>query len=238
MKDTLQSWTIIIFAFNEEHSVRNVINKCLSLLNTFNPAESELIIVDDGSSDNTKIEISKCLQNEKIKLITHLKNRGIGEALLSGYREAQFENICAIPADGQFDVDELLPYKNIPAQTIISFYRTEKTRYTLFRKFLSHLNKFLNRYLLGIKLKDVNWIKVYKKDFFDTITPVLTSSLVESEICAKMMKNKFSTIEVPSKYHPRIGGKSKGASIKIIFQAAIESIKLYFIIAFFKPSKR
>ena len=80
--------------------------------------------------------------------------------------------------------------------------------------------------------------EIYKKEFFDHISPVLTSSLVESEICAKMLKNKYKVVEVPSTYHPRDGGVSKGASIKIIFLAFIELIKLYFNLKFTNRNKK
>ncbi len=232
-----QSWSIIIFAFNEEESIRLVIENCLKTLNSLNADESELIVVNDGSTDRTSIEINECLPNNKISLINHQTNKGIGEALLSGYRNAKYENICAVPADGQFNLNELLPYANIPEQTIISFYRTQKIRYTIFRKFLSYFNRLLNRYLLGIKIKDVNWIKIYKKEIFESISPVLTSSLVESEICAKVLKAKYKLIEIPSTYHPRTGGISKGASLKTLFLAVSELAKLYIILYFPKRKK-
>jgi len=222
-----QSWSIIIFLYNEEDSLKAVIDSSLIVLEQLNATESELIIVNDGSTDKSKQMIENYINNDKIKVIHHDINKGIGEALISGYKAANYENICAIPADGQFNVDELLPFKIIPDKTIISFYRNQKTRYTLFRKFLSLFNKLLNKYLLGIKVKDVNWIKIYKKDFFNNISPVLTSSLVESEICAKMLKTGFKIIEVESKYHPRLGGKSKGASYNTISQAIRETFKLY-----------
>lgn len=223
----IQSWSIILFLYNEEDSLKAVIDSALVILKQLNATESELIIVNDGSTDKSSQIIKNYLNNDNIKVIHHNKNKGIGEALISGYKAANYENICAIPADGQFNVEELLPFKIIPDKTIISFYRNQKTRYTLFRKLLSFGNKLLNKYLLGIKVKDVNWVKVYKKDFFDSISPVLTSSLVESEICAKMLKTGFKIIEVESTYHPRLGGKSKGASLSTIRQAIRETFKLY-----------
>jgi hypothetical protein len=151
---------------------------------------------------------------------------------MTGYKLAKFENICAIPADGQFDVKELLPYANIAEQTVISFYRVEKTRYSIYRKVLSFGNKIFNRYFLKIYIKDVNWVKIYKKHFFDEINPVLTSSLVESEICAKMVQNNYKIIEIESKYNARQGGLSKGSSPKTIMRAVLELFKLFIVIRF------
>ncbi|MGM0650777.1 MAG: glycosyltransferase family 2 protein [Bacteroidota bacterium] len=231
----MQTWSIIIFAYNEEDAIRHVINKCLAVLDNISPGKNELIIVNDGSTDKTPGIINETIHDKQhVRVINHPKNIGIGKSLMDGYRAAKHENLCAIPGDGQFDPEELIPYSTIPAKTILSFYRTEKTRYTLYRKLLSHCNKLLNRHLLRIKIKDVNWIKVYKKGFFDNINPVLSSLLVESEICAKMLRNDYNIIEIPSVYHPRKGGKSKGGSVKTVFMAVHEIFKLYVTLNFRK----
>lgn len=222
----MQSWSLIIFVYNEQDAIKNVIKSSLIVLNSLNPEKSELIIVNDGSTDNT-LKIIQDFDDKRIRIINHKNNRGIGEALLSGYKAAQYENICAIPGDGQFNPEELIPFAEIDDNTFISFYRTQKTRYTVFRKILSFFNKILNRYFLNIKIKDVNWVKIYKKQFFNRITPVLTSSLVESEICAKMIRSGYKIIEVESTYHPRQGGIPKGASLKTILLALRETLKLY-----------
>lgn len=226
-----QTWSIIIFAYNEENGIRSVIRNVTEVLNKITSKKFEIIIVDDGSTDKTKeIIVEEMILNKNIHLIQHENNKGIGKSLMSGYANARYENVCAIPADGQFDVCELLPFAYVPEKTIISFYRIEKTRYSLYRKILSFGNKFFNKYFLGIKIKDVNWIKIYKKIFFDEIKPVLSSSLVESEICAKMIQNKYHVIEVESKYNNRIGGVSKGASFKVLVMAIVEISKLFWVI--------
>lgn len=226
-----QSWSIIIFAYNEENSIGRVIDKSVEVLKKISGEIFELIIVNDGSTDSTFREIqNRAKKNSKIIVINHEKNLGIGQSQMSGYNMAHYENVCAIPGDGQFNPNELTPYSNFPDKTIVSFYRIEKTRYTVFRKLLSWANRVLNHKLLGIKLRDVNWVKVYKRSFFDSIKPVLTSALVESEICAKMLKKGYTVIEVPSKYHPRTGGKSKGASLKTIVKVLVEISKLYLIL--------
>jgi dolichol-phosphate mannosyltransferase len=240
MTDKQQTWSIIIFAYNEEDAIGDVIEKSLYVLDQLSPHENELIIVNDGSTDKTKAIINKSIKNNhNVKLLDHTENLGIGISLMDGYREAKYENLCAVPGDGQFDTEELLPYPNIPEKTILSFYRTEKTRYTIYRKFLSACNKLLNRHLLRIRIKDVNWVKVYKNEFFDDIKPVLSSLLVESEICAKMLKNKYNIIEIASVYHPRTGGKSKGGSVKTVFMAIDEIFKLYISLNFSsEPEKK
>jgi dolichol-phosphate mannosyltransferase len=226
-----QSWSIVIFAFNEEASIANVFANVLKTMEKIAPGAYEVILVNDGSTDSTLSVIDNIIKDHThIKVVSNLKNMGIGKALLCGYAQANNENICAIPADGQFDIKEIEPYAAIPSKTLVSFYRTQKTRYSLFRKLLSFSNKSVNYYLLGIKIKDVNWVKIYKKEFFDTNKLILTSSLVESEICAKMIRNNYNVIEVPSKYCERTGGFSKGNSFKIIAKSLSELIHLCLVL--------
>jgi len=228
MTDSVQSWSIIIFAYNEESGIQSVIEKALIVLKQISTVNGELIIVNDGSTDNTAKIIEQFAENNpEIIIVNHQNNIGIGAALLSGYAKARFENVCAIPADGQFNIDELLPFSYIPENTMISFFRKEKIRYSVYRKVLSFTNNNFNRYFLGIKINDVNWVKIYKKEFLENTPPILTSSLVESEICAKACISGFKIIEIESAYKNRLGGYSKGVSGKILLQAIKEMAALF-----------
>ncbi len=218
-----QSWSIIVFAYNEEGNILNTLTKTIDVLDIISPHNYEIIIVDDGSTDNTRALITDFVKNKKnIITVFHKKNKGIGSAILSGYKMAKEENVCAIPADGQFNPEELIPFANVPPHTIISFYRKQKKLYSPFRKLLTLFNRILNRYVLGIKIKDVNWVKIYKNKNLKNTNLAITSSLVESEICAKMLMNNKELIEVESNYGIRLYGKPKGASFKTIRKAVFD----------------
>lgn len=222
-----QKWSLIIFCYNEEGNIRHVIQKAVEVLGVISPEGFEIIIVDDGSTDRSREIIrEETLEKTFFKVLFHRENLGIGKTLTDGYALAVNENVCAVPGDGQFDLDELLPFSVIPDDYIISFFRRKKSYYSFFRQILTRINKLINYYFLGIKMRDVNWVKVYKNDKLKKITTVLTSSLVESEICAKMMINRHHLVEVESVYHPRRSGESKGSSMKIIFQAMADIFKL------------
>lgn len=219
MSDT-QSWSLIVFAFNEEGTINAVLEKAAHVLEKMAPEQYEIIVVNDGSTDHTgSIADNFALKNSQTRIIHHTRNKGIGPALITGYAAARNENVCAVPADGQFDLHELLPYVFIPEHTIVSFYRRKKLYYSPLRKVLTFFNRYLNRYVLGIKMRDVNWIKIYKNHNLKRIKPAITSSLVESEICAKMLLGTHTLTEVESVYNQRQSGTPKGASFKIVSKA-------------------
>jgi len=239
MDQRSQSWSIIIFCFNEVSTIVSVIGSANDFLDTINCNDREIIVVDDGSSDGSDIEIINLKKTVAcLKIIRHEKNKGIGEALRSGYLSALNENVVAIPADGQFDVNEMVPFAIVPPKTIISFYRKDNTVYSLKRNLLSLFNKLINQWILGIEMKDVNWVKIYRLDELKIVNLKLRSSLVCSEICAKLLLTGNKVVECNSVYHQRKSGTSKGVSSKVVFQAIKELVKLIWVITLFRLKKK
>ncbi len=197
----------------------------------------EIIIVNDGSTDETARECEQLLYvHSFVKLITHSKNMGIGMALRSGYSAASKEYVCAVPGDGQFNVDELRQVKPFPLNIYYSFYRPQ-THYSIYRMCLTWGNRLFNQHILAVYLRDVNWIKVYRREHIAMANPQLHSSLIESEICAKLYKSEIMPIEIPSDYLPRNSGKSKGGGIKTLRMALRETLKLWWVVFKYKSAK-
>jgi dolichol-phosphate mannosyltransferase len=225
-QDMKQTWSMVIFCFNEVETVTKVTQKVDAVMQAI-AADYEIVLVDDGSTDGSAALVEQLPnQFDKVRVVLHGQNRGIGHALRSGYEAARYENVCAVPADGQFDLDELLPHSYIPQQSFVSFYRKENTTYTLARNILSWANRQVNAWLLGIHLWDVNWVKIYKNETLKKMDLEIESSLVESEICAKLLAQGHRVQQVVSQYLPREAGQSKGASWKIVKQAISDTLLL------------
>lgn len=216
----MQSWTLGFLCYNEEEAILKVLESAYEVAPKLT-SNFEILVVNDGSSDRSLQLLEKFKEDKQpsLHIINHSMNKGIGEALISAYSSATKENVLITCGDGQFDIAQLIPYKEIAPKTVICFYRLNNTTYSIQRNYLSAINKYFNRFLIGIELKDVNWSKAFKGEELQKIDFEIRSSLVETEICAKLKHLGNTFIEVESKYLERLGGISKGASFKIVFQA-------------------
>ena len=229
-----QSWSICVLCYNEEGAIEEVLEKLNEFLSKELNSEFEVIVINDGSTDNSKNIIENYIKNNQrfnIKLVNHPNNLGIGMAIRSGYHKAQNENVMAMCGDGQFQLDDFKQVLNFEKDEFISFYRRKKETYTMFRYFLSNTNRFINRYIFGINLIDVNWVKAYKKEQLNSINFEIKSSLVETEIASKLIKKGLKVKQVETVYLPRIAGEPKGASFKIVTLALLELFKLIFVLS-------
>jgi len=86
--------TIIIPAFNEGKTIAHVVQEALAT-----PKVSQVIIVDDGSSDDTQQTLRQFRKEEHYLVIRHDKNRGKGAAIKTGLAKAKTEVVLFLDAD-------------------------------------------------------------------------------------------------------------------------------------------
>lgn len=224
----MQSWSIIILFYNEENTIEDVFSQAVSFLKPLKDSQKEIILVNDGSTDKSLEKAKKKAEGlSYVKFINHEVNKGIGATLRKGYEIAKMENVCAVPGDGQFDLDELRAFRNIKNQTIVSFYRIKYNQYSFFRFFLTYANRLINKIFFAVSIKDVNWIKIYKNSDLKSLSLISKSSYIESEILIKL-KKKCRIIQSPNRCLLRKHGKSKSVNFPTL-KAVIRDILLIFI---------
>lgn len=222
------SISIGIMCFNEVDTIESVVSRIVNYLD-LRTQNYEVIVVNDGSSDGTtEVCDQLLLKYDKLRVITHSVNKGIGETLKSIHYNATKKWVVNIPADGQFSIENLNGIE-LSDNEFVSFFRKENLIYNTGRNYLSFMNKFINKTILGINVKDINWVKIYPTQFFKEHQVYLNSSLIESEIVYFMIQNNYKIIELPSEYLKREFGFSKGASFKVIKTAVLDLLKLIYV---------
>ena len=239
-----QSWSLVIMAYNEEATIQTVCQQAVSFLSILPDNKKEILIIDDGSTDGTFEKIKNLTKKFSfVKVYRNERNFGIGAVLARGYKMSKMENICVVPGDGQFDLNELRAFRNVPAHTIISFYRISYKGYSFFRKLVTWGNKWINKILFGFYLRDVNYVKIYKKDSLKKYIGLISnkfsenpqflskSNYIESEIIYFLTRKKLTIIQTPAEYLPRIYGISKAVQPKIlimVFKDIFQLLKFRF----------
>jgi glycosyltransferase involved in cell wall biosynthesis len=95
------SVSAVLAAHNEKATVGSVVRGCIEAL----PTGSEVIVVDDGSSDDT----GTVARRAGARVLRLAANRGKGYAMRVGLRQARFDVLALLDADGQDDPADLPP---------------------------------------------------------------------------------------------------------------------------------
>jgi glycosyltransferase involved in cell wall biosynthesis len=224
---TKNSWSVFIFAYNEEGTIGKVISDTVALLQEI-ASDFEVVVIDDGSSDQTAAMISSAAdQKPSVRSVRHPINWGIGRTLEHGYRLCQKQIVCGIPADGEFAIQCLREVPAALATTdIVCFFRTNR-RGPLVRQFLTYSHRLLNRLFLGLNIRDVNWVKAYKRWVLDAVTTHSQSPLIETELLAHALRRGARIAELPSpfKMRERRGGAGLLGTLKNGFKMTVELVK-------------
>lgn len=225
----MQTWSIIIFFHNEENNIVKVCQQVVDFLDLLSDDKKEIIFVNDGSTDKSSKQVDKMIKNKSyVKVVNHKKKMGIGTCLKTGYKMAKMENVCAVPGDGQFDVNELRAFRKVPSQTVVSFFRSKNMQYSFLRKLLTKVNKGLNKILFGIDVQDINWVKIYKTSEIKSLNLKSKSSYVESEIIYRLKNKNCKIIQSPSHYLSRKFSYSKSVTISSLKTVGKDIISLFF----------
>jgi glycosyltransferase involved in cell wall biosynthesis len=217
--------------YNEENNIEKTITKANSTLKKITK-DYEILIIDDGSTDNTSQIIEQLSkQNNKIKIITHKKNKGYGAALISGFYNCKFEWIVFTDADGQFNFSEITNFistqQKTKADLVIGYYKKRKV--SPIRNLNTSLWSLLVKTLFKLKVKDLDCaFKLINKKVIDSI-PKLESqrgAFISTELLAKAKTKKFKTIQIPVTHYPSTTSQSTGANPKVIIESFKDLFKL------------
>jgi glycosyltransferase involved in cell wall biosynthesis len=218
--------SVIVPAYNEENTIRAVIDKLLTV-----PELLEIIVVDDCSSDNTW-QIAQCLQSPQVRVLRHERNGGKTEALKTGFAASQGDIVLVQDADLEYDPAEipslLEPILEGRADVVYGsrFLVRKGARVLYFYHYLA--NRFLTFFsnlFTNVNMTDVETgYKVFRGDIIRNMVISSTGFGFEIEVTAKVAKLGCAIYEVPISYHGRTYEEGK----KIGFTDGLQALWLIF----------
>lgn len=212
--------SIIIPAYNEEGNIGSLTRKVRQSLGV----EHELIVVDDGSIDNTleELDLKIC------RILQHNINKGKGYALKTGIEASTGDIIGFIDGDAQDDPRELLVLiqeiekgadlvigSRFASDTkVVAGGRRVKPRYS--KNAVLPVNEMGNRiltklvnWIFGGRFTDVNAsLRLYRADKLKRMRIESKRYEVEIEMAIRSIRMNFKIVEVPIHRYPRHYGKS------------------------------
>ena len=133
------------------------------------PYPCEIVVIDDGSRDDTAAALRELsAKHPFVRVVTHRTQRGIADALASGATVARGRILVFYPADLQYrpgDIPGLVqPILDDTADIVTG---TKQGHYE--KRFVSWIYNGLCRWLFGVRVKDLNSVKAYRREIMDVV---------------------------------------------------------------------
>jgi glycosyltransferase involved in cell wall biosynthesis len=225
--DRALSVSIVLPAYNEAANIEQAVAEATAAAEKLF-VEHEVIVVDDGSSDDTR-KLVKALagKDPRVRVICHGRNRGYGESLRTGFLSARLDYVFFTDADLQFDLTELerfMPYAG--AVGVIAGYRINRQDPPL-RKFNARAWNLLVRVLFYVPVRDIDCaFKLFDRRALEEIDIQSVGAMVNTELMVKLGRQGASVVEIGVTHRPRKAGDARGANLRVIAKAFVEVARM------------
>ncbi len=217
--------SIVLPAHNEAENLPILVADTISCLNNLG-WEYEIIIVNDGSTDNTRATIEELQKKySHIKEVDHPKNRGYGASVRSGFSAATKEWVFFTDSDRQFDIKEIAKLAEYADafDLIIGYRKNRQDHFT--RKLNAGIFKLAVNLLFGLFVKDIDCaFKLIKKEVIDKVNLESNGALINTELLVRAKRLGYKIKQIPVSHYPRLRGEQSGANIRVVFRAVKEII--------------
>lgn len=213
--------SVVIPVYNEKRSIFDVIARVKAL-----PFETEIIVVDDCSTDGTRGWLETVRGAPGLKLILKDQNEGKGAALRTGFAVATGHVVVVQDADLEYDPRDIETVIRpiVAGEADVSY----GSRYFYRRSGdLSFFHRLVNRVLTtasnlftGLRLTDMETChKAFRTDVIRNLPLKQDRFGFEPEVTAKLARRKYRITETPSSYKPRGYAEGKKIGVRDAFNA-------------------
>jgi glycosyltransferase involved in cell wall biosynthesis len=224
------SLSVFFPAYNDAPSLPKLIDATFATLEA-HVADFEVIVVNDGSADNTGEVLSELKQRygARMKVVTHRINRGYGGALRSGFAAATKEFVFYTDGDGQYDVSQLpeLLRQAGPDVGLINGYKI-KRHDPWHRVVIGALYNQFARRLFRVRLRDIDCdYRLIRNGMLKSINLTCTSGTICVELVKKIEATGTRVVEVPVNHLAREHGRSQFFRIKSLATTFVQLLDLH-----------
>lgn len=197
--------SIIVPVFNEEDTIEEIIARVSAV-----PLETELVLVNDASSDGSPAIMDRIAENGRIRVLHHAINHGKGAAIATGLQHATGDVAVIQDADLEYNPNDFVPMLELLEKSgadVVYGVRNLKTQRFFMRwgnRFLSWLTSFL----YGRNVSDMETCyKMMRRKVYQGMKLECRRFDVEAELTAKILRGGFRLVEYPIHYEARYENK-------------------------------
>lgn len=199
-KETL---SVVIPLYNKESNIESTLKQVIEYIDS---PDLQIIVVENGSTDSSKQIAEECIQNfsDENNITLYSSEKGLGNALIEGFKHCKNEWVYFIPADFSFGNSELLfieennLYKTHQLFIGSKTHSDSKIERSKSRKLYSLIFNSLLKIMFSIPYNDTQGTIVFKSDILDDIGILRNQEfLITTEFIVKAYKLKKSILEIP-----------------------------------------
>jgi dolichol-phosphate mannosyltransferase len=201
-------YSLVVPVYNEAENIPPLLHSAASLLETLS-GDHEIILVDDGSTDSSPVEIAAASEKyPQLRVLRHGTNQGQAAALLNGLRAARGEFILTMDGDGQNDPRDF-PLLLAPVESgqldLACGWRVDRHDSHI-RRLMSRLGNRVRRRVLGDSMQDSGCqLRVMRREVVQVLFPV---DLMQSFLPSIVAAAGYKVGEFPVRHHARTRGRA------------------------------
>ena len=218
--------SIVMPALNEERTIGSVLDRVLE-----SPFETEVIVVDDGSTDGTSAILERYRAAHGIKVFRHPARRGKGAALRTGFAAATGDIVIIQDADGEYHPEEygllIDPIQKGWADAVYGSRFVGAHRvFSLSHRIGNWLVNAMANVLYDTMLSDLETgFKAFRREVLQRFPLRSDDFRIEVELTARLFRGQYRVYEVPISYSGRTYAEGKKLTWRDGFWALVALIE-------------
>lgn len=223
--ETRRNFAVIIPAFNEVDNVPDLVREFAALFQKYE-LSGDIVLVDDGSTDGTA-QLARQLGDRHWKVVSHRRNFGKTEAMLTGAQNTDAEYLVLYDADLQHAPEDVVRYlaKLQEGWDIVTGRKIGRYE----KQSISGIYNRLNRWLFKVPVSDLNSMKGFRREILDEIS--LRHDWHRFFVVLAYAEG-FSVTEIDIALHARRHGTPKYSGRGRIFVGFMDLVSVGFFLLF------